>query len=300
MVVVVTTPEEKSCLAPDVKLNQISDCLGTQIKEICSDSFDDIKNSLKALPKDEIFLIETKRPEIIGLVDSFSCHHTGELNPFTILLDDNKFRLKKFLQKKKIRCASGFCSDFKFSNHNIEYPCFVKPIACEDSEGVSKTSLCYSDEDVQKKLISAGMDNLCLIEEYLPGQEYTVAVIKTPDNEFLIFPCAMDIQPAGKNGEKFLDYFQKLSSTCPFSRIKDLNKEIEVYNLALETFVSIGATKYARIDIRDNKDGKACVIEVNLYPGLGIDGYLAECFKCFGLSYRDCLNKVLATAFLGG
>lgn len=305
MIIVITTKKEKSCLAPDKKLKQISNELREKVIEIC---LDDKHNPVKTLISrledlkshnclEEIkFLVETKDSELITVLGDYNCLHTGDTER-AINLDDDKAELKWFLNMRGIAVANGFICPKDPCVELFEYPCFIKPSDDEDSVGIDTDSLCRTPKQAEKVLKKLGTEKSILVEEYLSGEEYTVAIVKKPDGSYLVLPARMDM-PMNEHGDKFLDYKLKLSDDCKLKADMGEKKRKELVDLALNTFEAIGATKYARIDIRDDLRGKAKVMEVNLYAGLGIDGYMANCFRAYNLSYRRMLEEVLSTTEL--
>lgn len=302
LVNIITTEEERWCLAPEKKIKQIEDEVGFSINVISVKQGDTetLRKEIEKLyekclfPKFMNFIIETKDSSLIDVVNEFTTIHTGESKE-TIELDDNKAKLKEFLRDKVIATPEGFDCNKKADVKQFKYPCFIKPADFEDSIGIDETSVCRTQEEAQKVLDKFEIYNTILVEEYLTGEEYTVTVVHKGNNQYKIYPARMDMKK-NKRGDKILGYEEKQGDDCKLVADFSEEKAKEICDLAFNTFNAIGANNYARIDIRDDENGIAKVLEVNLYAGLGKDGYMADCYRANGLDYFDMLNDVICSA----
>ena len=71
----------------------------------------------------------------------------------------------------------------------------------------------------------------------------------------------------------------------------------EISELALNSFKSLGAKGYGRIDIKMDKKGIPYFLEANLIPGLGF-GYFYRCYKLNGgINYEQMILDIARNAF---
>lgn len=300
-ITVITTKDEEFCLAPEKKIKQIEKELKEKIRVISvnnNGAEEELREICKTIDfEEEKFIIETKDSNLISIINEYTTCHTGEAK-CAIELDDKKDKLKEFLKRLNIATPEGFVCKKDADVSKFKYPCFIKPADFEDSIGIDENSVCRTQEEAQKALDKFMLYNKILVEEYLEGEEYTVAVIQLWKDVYMVLPARMDM-PKNERGDRILGYKEKLGDDCKLVADFSQEKKRELIDLALKTFFEIGARKYARIDIRDDAKGKAKVLEVNLYAGLGEDGYMADCFRANNLSYKRMLNEVLGTTELG-
>jgi D-alanine-D-alanine ligase len=164
--------------------------------------------------------------------------------------------------------------------HNLRFPLFVKPTNRGASKGIDEKSVVYSQLELESKILSIHNDcsSDALIEEYLPGREFSVAVIKRPNSDELL---AMPIEitaPADKQGNSFLSESVKKADSEKVLAISNPELKDAVNALAVGVFRALGSRDYGRIDMRLDSLGVPSFIEANLMPGLSDHGYLSRCF----------------------
>jgi len=183
---------------------------------------------------------------------------------------------------------------------DLQFPLFVKPSRMGGSQGIDENSVVYSTVELKSKVKSLHHDfnSDALIEEYLPGREFSVAVTKqSGTNELSAMPIEI-IAPADKKGNSFLSKKVKKADLEEVLPVKDLELKKAVNALAINVFKALGARDYGRIDIRLNAHGTPNFIEANLMPGLSNHGYLSRCFllnKHF--AYEEMIASIVELAF---
>ena len=105
-----------------------------------------------------------------------------------------------------------------------------------------------------------------LVEEYLSGREFTVAVIKSSNGITTSFPIEIT-PPTSTSGLRILGAYAKATDT---ETLKKMNSdEIESVNkLALASFEGLGVRGFGRIDVKMNNLGECYFMEANLVPGM--------------------------------
>jgi len=106
-----------------------------------------------------------------------------------------------------------------------------------------------------------------LVEEYLEGKEFTVAVIETTNGELIVSPIEI-IPLVSTNGLRILGQQAKKDDTEVLKKIKDDSMKIKLVKLATDAFNGLGVRDYGRIDIKTNKAGECFFMEANLVPGM--------------------------------
>ncbi len=147
-----------------------------------------------------------------------------------------------------------------------------------------------------------------MIEEFLPGREFTVAVIGNDDeaealpiveinyNDFpegFIPIYSYEAKWILDTKENPLDVF-----SCP-ARI-DSKLEQQIKQTVLDTYHVLRCKDWSRIDVRLDENNVPNIIEVNPLPGILPNPEENSCFpkaaRSAGLNYTEMINKVLFVA----
>ena len=85
----------------------------------------------------------------------------------------------------------------------LKYPAFVKPSYESRSVGITDDSVVHSKEELDKRVayIHSEYDQPALVEEYLPGQEYTVLMLGNGKHQEFLTPVYILFADLYSNGE---------------------------------------------------------------------------------------------------
>jgi len=147
-----------------------------------------------------------------------------------------------------------------------------------------------------------------LVEEYLPGKEFTCAVLGNGETATVLPIVGMNFEtlPAGAlpiysfdakfvwdQPENPLDIFE-----CPARISSDLRASIE--RVTLDAFRAVGCRDWARIDVRLDAAGTPNVLEVNPLPGILPDPAENSCLpkaaRAAGIGYDELIQSCLRLA----
>ncbi len=181
-------------------------------------------------------------------------------------------------------------------NHSLRFPLFVKPTNRGDSKGIDDRSVVYSQAELESKIrsIHSECSSDALIEEYLSGREFSVAVIRqTNSDELLAMPIEITA-PTDKKGNSFLSEAVKSADSERVLAVNDIKLKDAINTLAIGVFTVLGSRDYGRIDMRLDAQGIPNFIEANLMPGLSDHGYLSRCFYINQhINYSDMILSVV-------
>lgn len=166
-------------------------------------------------------------------------------------------------------------------------PLIVKPSREGSSVGMSKVT-------TQQELIPAleegfRHDDDVLIEKWLSGSEYTVAILGDQ-----VLP-SIRIQPAGV----FYDYQAKYLSDetqyfCPSGLSAEQEEQLSA--LALQAYRALDCSGWGRVDVMQDSDGSFNLLEVNTSPGMTSHSLVPMAAKQFGLSFPQLVARILELA----
>lgn len=178
----------------------------------------------------------------------------------------------------------------------LEFPLFVKPTSRGGGFGVDSDSVVLNFEQLQSKIqaISA-LQSDSLIEEYLSGREFSVALLKNEQSsEFMVMPLELIVQPDSR-GARLLSGKVKSSNEEITVEVTDATIKSKICELALDMFHALGARDYGRIDIRLDKNGTVHFLEANLLPSLisGYGSFPKACVLNIGLDYEPMILSIV-------
>ena len=139
------------------------------------------------------------------------------------------------------------------------------------------------------------LEDLALVEQYIPGEEATVAVWEREDGAVEALP-AVHIKP--KSG--FYDYKNKYTHgcteyICPADFSPEVNARIAADAVAAHR--ALGCRGYSRVDFRITPEGEAYALEVNTAPGMTSTSLVPKAAKARGVSFGDFLSAVIRRSF---
>jgi D-alanine-D-alanine ligase len=216
-----------------------------------------------------------------------------------LILQRNKHEAKQEIIDAGLQ-TSAYCVvriNQSIPQQNLRFPLFVKPTDRGDGKGIDEKSLVYSDIELSAKVLSIHNDcrSDALIEEYLPGREFSVAVIRHPNSDDLLAMPVEIIAPTDKKGHSFLSEVVKKADIEKVLAVHDSELKDSLNALAIGVFQALGSRDYGRIDMRLDSHGRPSFIEANLMPGLSDHGYLSRCFYLNQrTSYSDMILAIVA------
>ena len=172
---------------------------------------------------------------------------------------------------------------------HLRYPLFAKPCNEGSSMGITATSLCQNEAErnaAADRLLKYGP---VLIEEFLPGDEYTVGVI---DGQVI---GAMQVAPL-KDEDNFIYSLEVKRDYLTRVRYFAVDDE-DVRRVALDVWNAFELKDVARVDIRRDRDGVPNFVEVNPLPGMNpVTSDLVILGKLVGIQYNDLIGRVIDSA----
>lgn len=266
------------------------------------DELDEIVTRNPSLVVLAVKYIPLENDDDIWLSDYFSRHginFTGSSRD-VLKCDSNKVLAKMRLKNRGVNTAQYFVAvpgQFKCEEKlPLAFPLFLKPMDAANGNGIDDLSFVTNFSEFESKVLS--LHRLyhipVLVEEYLDGQEFTVSVIRTANNKLLVSPIEI-VPPESINGLRILGQKAKHDNQEELRAIKLDEIKNKVKKLAIDSFLSLGARDFGRIDIMANKFGDCFFIEANLVPGMTLgSSYFPESCKIeHGLTYDKVIQLIL-------
>lgn len=183
----------------------------------------------------------------------------------------------------------------------LMYPLFVKPANRGGGQGIDDKSLVntYAELCAKVESISTELDADSLAENYLPGREFSVAILKDRfGSGYSVMPIEL-VAPAVDDGAGVLSAAVKESNTEVVTQVTEVDVNERLCTLAIGVFEALGARDYGRIDIRMDEFGVPHFLEANLLPSLiaGYGSFPKSCVLNADLSYEPMLLAIVDLAF---
>ncbi len=166
----------------------------------------------------------------------------------------------------------------------LSFPCIVKPCCGGSSIGVS---IAHTKEEFKNALDAAfGLEDEVIIEEYIKGREFSVAVI-----EGKALPV-IEMAPI----EGFYDYKNKYKAgstieTCPAEIPAETAERMQqIAVLAAET---LGLDTYSRMDFMMSEAGEIYCLEANTLPGMTPTSLIPQEAQAAGMDFCALCEKLI-------
>ncbi len=233
-------------------------------------------------------------------LDEHNISYTGSSKK-SIEYEFNKSKAKEIVSEYGCNTAPFFITKFNQyvqDNLPLDFPLFIKPLYEGDSRGIDSNSLVFNFDDYQRKVCSIfeNQGTVSLVEKYLNGKEYTVAIFQDfKTNSYQVYPVEL-LAEKNINGDRILGFSDKVADKELPLKIENKDIKNKISKLALDSFKALGAKGYGRIDIKMDEKGIPYFLEANLIPGLGT-GYLYKCYNLnTGRTYEQMILNIVKNA----
>ena len=217
--------------------------------------------------------------------------------PVVMGLSLNKHFTKLIVNAAGVPVSPGMLiSDIQdIKNCHLEFPLFVKPVSEGTGKGITEKSLVHSSDELKTMIewIITRFNQPALVEEYLPGREFTVGIVGSGDYSEAIggmeVICSENLPYSVEVKENYQQYCQ----------YKPLDKDIEgeCKKVALDAWKAIGAVDAGRVDLKGDKNGRICFIEANPLAGLNpIHSDLPILARMYGIEYQKLMEMIMKSA----
>ncbi|MGE5592749.1 MAG: D-alanine--D-alanine ligase family protein [Betaproteobacteria bacterium] len=181
----------------------------------------------------------------------------------------------------------------------MDFPLFVKPAYEGSSKGVRSSSKVNNRKELVAMVewITGAYRQPALVEEFLPGREFTVGIVGNRKLE--TFPI-MEVRPAAEvEPESFVYCYNTKHNNlekflCPAPIPGELAERIR--DVAIKTFRVLECRDLARVDVRLDGAGNPHFLEINPLPGLSTVSLFPIAAMAGGISFEDLVQKILDTS----
>ena len=211
-----------------------------------------------------------REAQVPGLLEAYRMPYSGS-DPVAMALTLDKGWCKRIWAQVGLPTApfAVVAGEGELAALAFDYPAFVKPIAEGSSVGIDRDARVDDRAALEARVRRVWRDyrQPVLVEPYLPGPEYTVAILERGGAPEVLGMLQTTERGGVRSGTE-----KRASLTgvveVPFVGLGDAALEAALAELALRAYRAVGARDFARIDLRCDAAGVANLLEINLLPGL--------------------------------
>ena len=259
---------------------------------VAIDVGDDLLTRLQSEKIDRAFIILHGRGgedgSMQGLLECLGIPYTGSGILASALAMD-KLRTKQVWQSLGIptprHAVLASENDCLLASMELGFPLIVKPAHEGSSIGMAKVN--SAQELVAAWQDAAKYDSQVLVEQWIHGPEFTIAVLRGQ----VLPPIALGTPHV------FYDYDAKYIANDTQYRIPcglDSVKEQELIDLTARACDAIGIEGWGRLDVMQDEQGRFWLLEVNTAPGMTDHSLVPMAARAAGLDFQQLVLAILA------
>jgi D-alanine-D-alanine ligase len=179
---------------------------------------------------------------------------------------------------------------------NLKYPLFIKPVSEGTGKGITEKNLVNNPKELRdmSDYLLKRFEQPALVEEYLPGREFTVGIVGSGVNARAVGGMEIECKDNLPYSVEFKENYQEFCRYTPMA--PDFTEECKA--LALSVWKALGGLDGGRVDVKADRNGKMCFMEVNPLAGLHpVHSDLPILSRMAGIEYQELLEIIVHSAF---
>ena len=181
----------------------------------------------------------------------------------------------------------------------LPYPLFAKPIAEGTGKGIDRLSCVKNAGELRPvcATLLAKYRQPVLVEEYLPGREFTVGILGTAGDARVLGTLEVAMRPHAGTAIYSYEMKEKCDDFVDYSRPERSALVQSVETLALDSYRALELRDGGRVDLRLDPTGQPAFMEVNPLPGLNpVHSDLPMIARQEGMTFRDLIGAIVESA----
>ena len=190
---------------------------------------------------------------------------------------------------------------------DLRYPLFAKPVAEGSSMGIRNGSICRDRAELSTLVAQLQYDyrQPVLVEEFLPGDEFTVGVLGNgrdaeviglmqvmPRDTTVDFVYSLEVKRDYRNQVVY-----RMTDELLASGALTETKLAAIRKLALDAHRAFGCRDVSRIDVRCDRHDEPNFIEINPLPGLNpVHSDLVIIARGHGWTFDQLIGRIIHAA----
>lgn len=177
----------------------------------------------------------------------------------------------------------------------LEYPLFIKPVSEGTGKGITDKSLLRTKQELKEmaEYLLSRFNQPALVEEYLPGREFTVGVIGAGDEAIAIGGMEIECKDNLPYSVEFKENYQIFCKYIPMAS----EYAAECKSVALGVWKALGGVDAGRVDVKADRNGRMCFMEVNPLAGLHpVHSDLPILSNMAGINFQTLIEMIMKSA----
>ena len=190
-------------------------------------------------------------------------------------------------------------SESDVADVTLPYPLFAKPIAEGTGKGIDRASCVKNSAELRAvcQTLLLKYDQPVLVEEFLPGREFTVAILGTGAKARVLGGMEVVLRPNANTSIYTYEMKDQYENFVDYHRLPRTPETEAVEALALASYRALEVRDAGRVDIRMDRHGVPSFMEVNPLPGLNPeDSDLPIIARQEGVSYQEVIRTIIESA----
>jgi len=211
-----------------------------------------------------------REAQVPSLLDAYQIPYTFS-GPLTLALCLHKGMAKRIVRDHGLRTPpfAVVSTIDELCEVALAFPLFVKPVAEGSSKGIGVKSIIRTRQhlDAVCEQLLGRFKQPVLIEEYLPGREFTVGILGQGRHASVMGVMEIVLRPNADYGVYSYQNKEHYEDRVEY-RLADDEQAWDVARLALAAWAALGCRDAGRVDIRMDQQSRPSFIECNPLPGL--------------------------------
>jgi D-alanine-D-alanine ligase len=240
-----------------------------------------------------------REAQVPALLDAFQIPYTFS-DPLVLTLTLHKGMTKRVVRDLGIATPDFFVVEDERDIEDVDlpFPLFAKPVAEGTSKGISANSKICNCEDLAKACrdLLAKYRQPVLVEEFLPGREFTVGMAGTGRKARVLGVSEVLLLEKAEAGVYSYSNKAYYEDRVRYHLVEESIAE-EAGDVALAAWKGLGCRDAGRVDVRCAADGSVQFIEVNPLAGLNpVWSDLPILCGLAGIPYKKLLQMIVDSA----
>ena len=240
-----------------------------------------------------------REAQVPGILDLYRIPYTFS-DSLVLAVTLDKGVTNRLLRSLEVRTAefSVIGREEELAAVDLPYPLHVKPVAEGTGKGVSPRSVVRDTRELEEQVreVWRRFRQPALVETFLPGREFTVAVLGSGEDARIL--GILEIELAG--GADALVYSYRNKEECEslvrYTLVEDALAQ-EAGELALRAWRALGCRDAGRVDLRSDREGHPAFMEINPLAGLHPEhSDLPIICNLRGIPYLELIRGILDSA----
>src|SRR4030042_1535158 len=217
--------------------------------------------------------------------------------PVILGISLNKYLTRLIVSAAGVPVSPGMLISTKsdITKCNLEYPLFIKPVSEGTGKGITEKNVINSPAELKEvaEYLLERFSQPALVEEYLPGREFTVGVIGSGDDAIAIGGMEIECKNNFPYSVEYKEHYQEFCKYIPMA--EEFSGECRT--VALNVWKALGGVDAGRVDVKADRNGRMCFMEVNPLAGLHpVHSDLPILSKMINIDFQALMGMIMKSS----